>query len=241
MDLHNTVEDMVINRVDEIFKGLDKRKDSEKLCICDQCRIDIICYTLNRIRPHYIVSHRGASRVQRETFDRQQQSADITAVIYDGLKRVSHNQRPNFSHSTSERGVGPSSTDPVFNVPTIMGRLFNGSNFAPLTEAKIELLWNGELVLMKDGNWQNPSNLGPHAEGTFSFWPAPAISSRPDNHKIFEYTLMVYAPGLDTLNHFFKIPVVSEIQTAASFTLERTFKLPDLYLFPPGDEDEDDL
>jgi len=237
MDLHNTVEDMVISRVNEIFDSLEA-DNPQNLCTCNQCRMDIICYALNRLHPHYILSNRGAARVQNESFEYQQQSADIAAIIYDGIKRVNHNQRPNFSHSSGNENPGLDSSCPVFNVPTIMGRLFNGVNFSPLQDATLELLYKSELVPMKDGNWQNPCHQVPHTEGTFSFWPAPAIASRPDNHKIFEYTLRVSAPEFDTLNHFFKIPVVSETQAAGSFNLERTFKLPDLYMFPPGEAEK---
>jgi len=238
MTLHNIMEEKVIARVEEIFKSLEEEEYKDKYCICDQCRMDTICYALNRLQPHYIVSHRGASRVNWEGVERQQQVADITTVIYEGLKRVNHNQRPNFSHNAAAGGIANAEAQPVFNVPTIMGRLFNGENFAPLSAAVVELLWNGELVEMKNRNWQNPYRLVPKAEGAFSFWPLPAVTTKVNNHRIFEYTLRIIAEGFETMNHFFKIPVVSEDQTEVSFTLDRTFKLPDLYMFRPGEAEK---
>ena len=238
MELHNIVEDSVMARVDEIFASIKKEGNPDKLCICDHCRMDVICFVLNRIPPHYILSSRGAIRTQWETIERQQQSADIAAVIHEGLKRVNHNQRPNFSHAEEKSGQVSDKKKPVFNVPTIMGRIFNGDNFAPITDAVVELLWNGEPVLMKNGNWQNPFQLVQNTEGNFSFWPAPADASKVGNHKIFEYTLRVTSPGLETLDHFFKIPVASEIQMTDSFSLNRTFKLPDLYMFIPGEAEK---
>ena len=98
MELHNTMEDKVISRVEETFKTLEERGKKGEFCICNQCKMDIICYALNRLTPHYIVSHRGASRAQWKNIERQQQIADIAALIHEGLKRVKHNQRPNFSH-----------------------------------------------------------------------------------------------------------------------------------------------
>jgi competence protein ComFB len=237
---HNIVEDKVIARVDEIFKTVEEGGSKEKYCTCNQCRMDTICYALNRLRPQYIVSHRGASRSNWEGSERQQQIADITTVIYEGLKRVNHNQRPNFSHKVKDGEVIHDQMQPVFNVPTIMGRLFSGENFGPIHNAIVELLWNNELVAMKDGNWQNPYQLVPNAEGNFSFWPDPAVASKIGNHRSFEYTLRITAPGFETLEHFFKIPVVSEIQAEVSFTLDRTFKLPDLYLFLPGEAEKND-
>ena len=237
---HNIVEDKVIARVDEIFKTLEEEGYKEKYCTCDQCRIDTICYALNRLHPQYIVSHRGAARVNWEGSERQQQVADITTVIYDGLKQVNHNQRPNFTHKVKDGEAVSDQTHPVSNVPTIMGRLFSGDNFAPISDAVVKLLWNDDLVAMKDGNWQNPYHLVPNAEGSFSFWPAPAVTSKADNHRIFEYTLRVSAPDFETLEHIFKIPVISEIHADVSFTLDRTFKLPDLYLFRPGEAEKND-
>ena len=240
MDVHNTVEDIVIARVNEIFEALDKANNTGNFCTCNQCRMDVLCYALNRTTPHYIVSHRGASRTHRENVERQQQIADITALIHDGLKRVNHNQRPNFSHAGASGGMG-FGTHPVFNIPTVIGRLLNGNNFAPLLDAKVELLRNGELVPMKDGNWQNPCDLVSSIEGNFSFWPDVVMSSVVDERKDFEFCLRAFAPGFETMNHFFKIPVASEIQAAGSFTLDRTFKLPVLYMFPPGGEEEDNF
>jgi len=238
MELHNIIEDMIISRVDVIFDDIRKEKNPANLCLCDHCRMDTICYVLNRTPPHYIVSNRGASRVQWESLERQQQEADITTLIYEGLKRVNHNQRPNYNHSAGGNESGLNSNLPVFNIPTIIGRLFNGNNFAPLAGIDVELLHNGELVPMKDQNWQNPCRIVANTEGTFSFWPAATASSSAGQRETFEYSLRVAAPEFETLIHFFEIPVASEIQTAGSFTLERTFKLPDLYMFPPGEAEQ---
>ena len=185
--------------------------------------MDVICYALNRLKPHYISSHKGAARTRWEGIDQQQQTADVSAMIHDGLKRVSHNQRPNFSHQGEGEGeeevAGTDGRYPVFNVPTIMGRLFDGSNFSPLSDVDVELLWDGVLVPMKDGNWQNPCHLVSTAEGTFSFWPASVKASKEHDNGIFSYTLRVSSPEFETLTHFFKIPVTSEMEEAASFSL----------------------
>jgi len=239
MDVHNTIEDIVISRVDEVFKTLGE-EGSKKFCTCNQCRMDVICYALNRLRPHYIVSHRGAARTQREGLEQQQQLADVTAMIHEGLKKVSHNQRPNFTHQVEGEGQGSDAGHPVFNVPTIMGRLFDGSNFSPIAGVDVELLCDGKLVSMKDGNWHNPYHLVSNAEGTFSFWPAPTRASKLDDQNVFSYTLRVSSPDFETLNHFFKISVLSEMFAPTSFSLERTFKLPDLYMFPPGEAEKNE-
>jgi competence protein ComFB len=239
MEIHNTTEDIVIAKVETIFDSIVKDGNPENLCLCPQCRVDTICYVLNRIEPRYIVSNRGVARIEQDGFRRQQKDADIAAMVYEGLKRVNHNQRPNALHNGNFSSSGSLPNTPVYNIPTIVGRLFNGANFAPMSGIKIELHHNGELVPMKDSNWQNPYNLVPNTEGTFTFWPNFIPAEAVDLHKIFEYSIKIEAPEFETLNHFFKIPVISEIQSAASFSMDRTFKLPDLYMFPPGKDEED--
>jgi len=238
MELHNTVEDIVVARVNEIFEAIDKEGSERKYCTCNQCRMDITCYALNRVKPHYIVSNRGASRVRWESIERQQQIADISALVHEGFRQVNHNQRPFFNHASGESGAGKDKNVPAFNIPTIIGRLFNGNNFAPISDVDVELFWNGQMVPMKDGNWQNPYRVVANTEGTFSFWPAAVPAPRANEHETFEYSLRVSSPEYETLVRFFKIPVESETQASGSFTLKRTFKLPDLYLFPPGEAEQ---
>jgi len=238
MELHNTMEDLVIARVNEVFDAIERDGDERKYCTCDQCRMDIVCYALNRVKPHYIVSNRGASRVRWSSIERQQQIADITALIHEGFRQVNHNQRPFFEHAPGHSGQDRDKNIPGFTIPTIMGRLFNGNNFAPISDVDVELLCNGGLVPMKDGNWQNPYHIVPQTDGAFSFWPAPITADVVNEPRIFEYAIRVSAPELETLTHFFKVSATSEIQVAGSFTLKRTFKLPDLYMFPPGEAEQ---
>jgi competence protein ComFB len=142
-------------------------------------------------------------------------------------------------HSENPAGRTAVPNTPVFNIPTIVGRVFDGVTFAPVAGIKIELRHNGELVIMKDYNWQNPYFLVANTEGTFTFWPDPIPSKTAEIRKSFEYLIKIETPGYEPLNHFFKIPVISELRSAVSYSMGRTFKLPDLYLFPPGSVEEE--
>ncbi|MCL2832657.1 MAG: late competence development ComFB family protein [Treponema sp.] len=239
MELHNVIEDLVIPKVEDIFNTIAADESGEKLCTCSQCRIDTACYVLNRITPFYVVSNRGAARVHMETSQRHQTDADIAAFIYEGIRRISHNQRPNFNHNSSVTDQNTGIGKPVFNIPTITGRLFSGSNFAPVHSVDLKLFCNGKLVQMKDGNWQNPLHLVSHTEGNFSFWPAPFPAKKTGEQLNFEFTLCAGSAEYETLNHAFTIPVTSEIQSIKSFSLVRAFKLTDLFLFPPGEAPHD--
>jgi competence protein ComFB len=176
--------------------------------------------------------------MEQDWAGRQQIGADIATLVYKGLRLVSHNQRPTAIHGDSE----PASTTPVkpaFYIPTIVGRLFDGVTFAPLSGIVVELRSNGELVPMRNRNWQNPFTLIANTPGTFTFWPAAIPTDSIDTHRNIEYTLKVESPEYETLTHFFKIPAVSSLQAPnASYYMDRTFKLPDIYLFPPGEAEQ---
>jgi competence protein ComFB len=103
---------------------------------------------------------------------------------------------------------------------------------------KVELRREGKLVAMKNQNWQNPCTLVVNTQGTFTFWPESIPAAAVDVHEKFEYSIKIEAEGFETLSHFFTVPVISETGGAESFSVDRTFKLPDLYLFPPGGDED---
>jgi competence protein ComFB len=156
-------------------------------------------------------------------------------MIREGITKVNHTKRPSSTHGIKKEDMSVHAT-PVFNLPAVVGRVFDGTNFAPLADIDIQLLRDDEMVAMIDNNWQNPYHLVEHSEGTFSFWPAPIAASEVNVHKIFEFSVRINVQGFDTLNYFFKVPVKSEQRSAITFVRSRTFKLPDMYLFPSEEE-----
>lgn len=240
MDVHNTIEDIVFRAIDEIFDAIDKGDNPHKLCTCNQCRLDTACFVLNRANPYYIISNRGVARVEQEPIERQQLEADIVTLIHEGIRRVSHNQRPYSSHLEHTGADDEPSGRPVFNIPTIIGRLFNGINFEPLADIVVVLYEEGLLVKMKDKNWQNPYTLVRNTKGTFTFWPDSVPAEKENIRRIFQYAIKVEVPGMEPLHHFFQIPVTSESKYVRSFSINRTFKIQDLYMFPLGSDEGDD-
>ncbi|MDR0313452.1 MAG: late competence development ComFB family protein [Treponema sp.] len=239
MELHNTIEDIVIPRVDEIYESIESKGNAEKICTCHQCRMDTACYVLNRTTPYYIVSNRGAARIHQETIESPQFSAEIASLIHEGIMRVHHNQRPNFGHTQSPEQEISFKHKPAYFIPAITGRIFDGVNFSPISGINVELFYNGALAVMKDANWQNPLHLVSQTEGTFSFWPVPIPAEKTDVETLFEYTIRAKAEGYEPLNRVFRIPVISGLLTTLSFTLEKSFKLPDLFMFPSGEDEKD--
>jgi competence protein ComFB len=239
MDIHNTNEDFVFESVQKIFDEIQRSGNPEQFCMCYQCRIDTICYTLNRISPNYIVSNRGFTRTYQDGINQQQSEADINALIYKGLRLVNHNLRPTAPHD----GTGVVThkiTPPLFDIPTIAGRIFHGISFEPIVNVDVELYYNGELVQMRNSNWQNPYRIVANTPSIFSFWPTPLVADVPEITKEFKFTIKVNAPGYEPLSHFFTISATSKFHNPQSYALNRTFKLSDLYLFPPGEAEMND-
>ncbi len=238
MEIHNITEDIVLRTVNDIFDAAEKEASADKPCTCFQCRLDTACYVLNRTSPRYVVSSRGVARAESETIERQQAEADVISLAYEGMQRIAKSKRPHFDHDSSLREK-PAAEGPWFNIPTIIGRVFNGGNFEPMSEIEVSLLRGSSTAEMIDANWQNPYRLVANTAGTFSFWPKPEAAGGVGETRKFDFAVVARAPGFEELRHFFEIPVASEAVAALSFSMQRTFKLPDLYLFPPGEEEDD--
>jgi competence protein ComFB len=245
LNIHNLAEDLVAKEINAICDEIERSGQKRHFCTCSQCRLDAACYVLNRTQPSYVVSNRGVARIERETLERRQKNIDLTVLIYKALESVAHNRRPNFDHecrihvSEGTEIVTESATKrrAVFNIPAIVGRVFNGTNFEPLSGVDVELRHAGKLVLMRDHNWQNPYRFVKDTAGTFTFWPSPVEANAADEQAVFEFAVRIETEGFETLNHVFGIPVTSEYAANVPFSMDRTFKLQDMYLFPEGAEE----
>lgn len=94
MDIRNIMEDAVKVLVEELFE----REDREKrlgYCTCDQCKLDVECYVLNRVKPEYIVSSRGLAYSEKEGLDKVQRQADLISLVKEAWGKVSHTPRLN--------------------------------------------------------------------------------------------------------------------------------------------------
>jgi competence protein ComFB len=234
---HNTSEEVVFAKVDEIFDYIKRTGNPDNISFSEQCRVDTICYVLNRVKPRYVTSNRGVARVGQGLFDHQQHDTDIDILVYEAIKQVNSNMRP----ESEPADAGVIDDSPAFNIPTILGRLFNGINFAPMIDVTLKLRCNGELVPMINGNWQNPYKIVSHTAGMFTFWPSPVSAVASGISRVFEFVLTAEGVDFEPLNHFFEVPVLSESKRNNAFSMERTMKLPELYMFPPAEEDSQQI
>jgi competence protein ComFB len=229
MNIHNVMEEIVFSEVEKACAAI-KKDNTQNICVCPQCQLDAACYALNRLEPRYIVSSRGVLREDNFNIENQQKIADITALIYQGLKQVSLNRRPGFDHSGNIK-TSAIVAESYFNIPVIIGRIFNGRNFEPVSDTDVELYSDEKLVVMKDANWQNPCRLIKKTEGTFTFWPESFPAKKIGEKKLFTFSIKAMAGNAAPLIHHFEIPVVSEKDIINTVTMNRTHKIADLYMF----------
>lgn len=83
--LHNLMEDVVIKQLDHIL-------DSFHCCKCEQCRLDIASYALNRLPAKYVVTTQGELITKLDSLDLQFETNVITAIT-QGIILVGNNPR----------------------------------------------------------------------------------------------------------------------------------------------------
>jgi competence protein ComFB len=237
MNIHNVMEELVFAEVERASIDIGKEARKREICTCPQCRMDVACYVLNRLEPHYIISSRGMLREEHFDIRNQQKIADITTFVYKAFEQVNHNRRPGFEHTSSSH-ADAYTAEAYFNIPVIIGRIFSGSTFEPVYDIDVELQSNGHLVKMKDANWQNPCRLIKKTEGTFTFWPESLPATKVGEQKLFNFSITAPIPDLPPLVYHFELPVVSERDLIHTVSMNRTHKITDLYMFDM-DEDED--
>jgi competence protein ComFB len=226
MEMHNLMEDLVRAAVDEVCADQDRSGDA-RYCTTTQCRLDAICYVLNRIPPRYVSSGRGLAHLTADLQDDQQLAVDIVRLVHEGLHRVSAVRRGYYGEDATE--ANPPGA--CFNFPTIKGRILDGAGFMPLSEIDVELRHNDEPVDMFDVRWSNPCHVSEHSPGTYTFWPAPVSAERERVSRVFDFVLIADAPGYDRLVHHFSLELASDTHPSTTFNLDRDHHLPDLYLF----------
>lgn len=231
MIIHNMMEDIVIEMIKNIFSD-EKALLSKNFCTCKQCELDVVCFVLNNIPSKYIISGRGLARLESNYLEQKQEEADLVTLIHMGIKTVSSAMRPHFVHDEEEQPLSESNTGAYFNIPTLTGRIFSTTNFEPVTNVFVSLLFNGESLRMLNPNWQNPQELVQNTAGTFSFWPYPIKAKRRGLEKDFDFEIFINDSKYEQLIHYINISVTSESEFADYYRINKNIKVNDLYLLP---------
>lgn len=239
MEIHNLMEDLVKSTVDELFDT--NRPEQASWCTCQQCRLDVACYVLNRMKPEYVLSSRGLAHSEQDYNEKLQRIADVVTLVREGWAKINATPRPHFDHTRSAVAV-QLPAGPVYNFPPIMGRLFDGVNFSPLADLSVCLTDNqGRLVPMMDANWQNPYPLVKNLAGTFIFWPYPVEGEGGKAERLFTFKVSAACEGYDGLEHFIELRVPLQEKVQDQFSMQAIHRLPDMYLFPPNSAEEEAL
>mgnify|MGYP000923024835 FL=1 len=230
MEIHNLMEDIVRGTVDELF---DSEERSPKLgfCTCSQCRLDVSCYVLNRIPPEYVTSGRGVVHGETDWSGKVQRTADVLTLVREGWTRINLKKRPQY-HQGSPVASSELPEGPVFNFPSVMGRLFNGVDFSPLEDIQVGLYREDELLPMIDPNWQNPCRIVRETEGMYIFWPRPLPAGSAGEEAVFQLRVHAEIPGFEAVSHYFELSLDAEPSAVDQITVRKVYKLPDLYVFP---------
>jgi competence protein ComFB len=228
MEIRNIMEDIVISMVDEVCREKEQAGNGT-YCTSPECRMDVVCYVLNRIPPKYVSSGRGLAHVEADYEGNRQLKADILTLITQGLKRITSVKR---SYYEGECDECQDREGYFFNLPTIKGRLFHGLTFEPVKNIQVTLYSDSQPVKMIDARWQNPFTIVGGTSGTFMFFPQPIRADDQGEEKTFDLEVRAEAEGYETLHHFFTVRVEAEGRYADSIQLTRELNLKDLYLLP---------
>jgi competence protein ComFB len=231
MTVHNYAEEEVLAKVEEIFAA-EEAREKMRFCTCDYCRADVACFVLNRVPPLYQTSGRGLTHREMDYQDKLQREADMVALVYRGIERITETQRPH----GYKKGECPEEQHPegaFFNPPQIIGRLFHSTSFEPLKGIEVRLLLDdGQEVRMTDARWKNPCPISDSTPGVFSFWPMPQKAPEVGSEKSLGLKIAVDAAAFEPLRHYFNVTLVSEDGYLRFSSGNRVFNLPDLFLVP---------
>ncbi len=228
MKIHNIIEEIVTNRTDILYAQVKESNADWLTCSCERCHLDTVCYVLNRVPPQYTISSRGVTYSQ--ITEDKQFFADIDTLIMEGMRVVNSSKRPEHNHEENKT-LDMLAEGPVYNFPTFIGAVFDGSTFEPLAKVEITLKVDGVQAVMIDRSWINPYVTKKETNGTYTFWPQPQKTDAAGKEKLFHFEIDVNAEKYDPVSHFFDIHLTSEADPCYIVNSNRTVKIQNLYLF----------
>lgn len=227
LQVHNLMEEKVFECVNALYDQIKQARSPWLTCDCENCRIDAVNYVLNKIPPHYVVSGRGVTH-NAELLNEHQLKADIDALAMEGIRLVSSAKRP-YHNAVQKTASIPS--EPVFNFPTLVGTVYDGSTFVPLENAYIDLRLDGKLAEMMDASWANPTQTFEATKGSYTFWPKAIKTAEEKENRTFTFTLEISAEGYTPTTYTFTVPLVSEKINRFEPNSIYSLKIQDIFLF----------
>lgn len=233
MYIHNNIEDLVFKYLDDVLASKDN------ICKCDQCKTDMACYALNRVKPMYVVSSRGIIHTENRRREDRQDEIDVFTTVSEAVDIVSSTRRHEITSDYKYNIVEDKTktgykTDEgcFFNFPQLIGRIFDSSNLAPIFDAEIVLydkMIENKIKMFND-SWENPVKLVPQMEGTYSFWPASIPAEKSDIQKDFYMNISVTKKDYEPVIKFFFIRLVSTKEIKNHIKKENILYIDDIFI-----------
>ncbi len=85
VEYRNLMEDFVMQNLDVVLEGAG-------CCTCDACKSDVVAYTLNHLKPHYVATRQGRLMVKLQSYELQSR-ADVVAALSEAAVMVGQNPR----------------------------------------------------------------------------------------------------------------------------------------------------
>ncbi|MCL2792434.1 MAG: late competence development ComFB family protein [Spirochaetaceae bacterium] len=228
MKLHNLLEEIVEASVNEYFNSL--AEDNKADCVCEQCRLDTMCYVLNNMLPKYTASTRGIIHHKLEYTKKIQLEADILYLVKKGFSIVSQRKRVSVNFQNSKDM--DIKNCPYHNFPNIIGKVINGTTFEPIPDAEIALFMDDIPVQMTSNLMENPVKLNHHVRGMFTFWPYPVEAEKIGDEKTFKFKITVNHPDFNEFIKLVEITTTAEENFLTSIQLPNIKTLEDIFIFP---------
>lgn len=229
MNVHNIMEEVVDQNVNQLFDQIKSEKPSWFNCDCENCRLDTISYVLNRTAPRYIVSGRGAVH-SAQSLEDQQLKADLQSLILEGMRKINSSKRP-YHDSAKTQVQNTENMMPAFNFAIFTGTVMDGSNFEPISGATILLKLNGQPAEMVDSSWQNPYTTCSSTKGNYSFMVKAIPAEKEGITQKFSFSMEVSAPKYASATFHFSVPVTSDFFIKNEIDSTYSLKLNDLMIF----------
>jgi len=233
--LHNTMEDIVLFCLEDVLK------EKNDICKCDQCRLDMACYILNKVQPRYVLSSRGIVHYEKNKIKDNQEYIDIYTLAMEAIQVVSQTMRHNKKDINKDKaGNKIQNTSPdkngsyYYNFPQIVGRVIDSDNLEPICDAKVTL-HNGDTndkIAMFNVNWQNPALINDQMDGFFSFWPVSIPTDDKNKKTAFVMFVTLEKEGYETMCKSFEIESESTPNLDETINKEQVFRLNEIYLSP---------
>ena len=92
--LINLMEETVLKKIDQLWPGTD-------YCKCEQCRMDIATYALNRLPAQYVQSLKGKVLYRFES-NSMQRDIEVTVAVGQGIEIVGKSPHKNAKANVDE-------------------------------------------------------------------------------------------------------------------------------------------